>query len=313
MQFIMLCGPSGSGKSTWAQHWATSEPRPNKVNIISSDAIREELYGDASIQRNHAKVFAIMLERTKRALDKKETVIYDATNLNEKRRIALLNELKEYECPKICAVFITDPVICANRQELRSRKVSKEVIWKQVKQFQPPHNSEGWTDIYFYITKRKEFNVNKFLNLANDFDQHNPHHKLTLAEHCYRAFKHAAENNCGQMVRDAASWHDIGKLLTQTFDDDKIAHYYSHENVSAYYYLLINAEDFSDDVFLTMGLRELYDMRIAHEHRLNVAWLIAHHMDFFKSSEYLNKVKKRVDPMLWERLNWLHECDLAAH
>ena len=115
------------------------------------------------------------------------------------------------------------------------------------------------------------------------------------------------------MVRDAASWHDIGKLLTQTFDNDKIAHYYSHENVSAYYYLLINAEDFSDDVFLTMGLRELYDMRVAHEHRLNVAWLITHHMDFFKSSEYLNKVKKRVDPMLWERLNWLHECDLAAH
>lgn len=313
MQFIMLCGISGSGKSTWAYHWATSEPRPNKVNIISSDAIREELYGDASIQRNHAKVFSLMLERTKRALDKKENVIYDATNLNEKRRIALLNELKDYECPKICAIFITDPAVCADRQEYRERQVPNEVIWKQVKQFQPPHKSEGWTDIYFYITKCKGFNVNKFLDLAKDFDQHNPHHKLTLADHCYKAFKHAAENNCGQMVRDAASWHDIGKLMTQTFDNNKVAHYYSHENVSAYYYLLLNAEDFSDDAFLTMGLRELYDTRVAHEYKLDVAWLIAHHMDFFKSKEYLDKVKKRVDPLLWERLNWLHECDLAAH
>lgn len=313
MKFIMLCGLSGSGKSAWAYHYATSEPHSTNVNIISSDAIREELYGDASIQRNHAKVFAIMLERTKRALDKKETVIYDATNLNEKRRIALLNELKEYNCPKGCVVFVTDPAVCADRQEYRERKVPNEVIWKQVKQFQPPHKSEGWDKIFIYVTGREGYNINKFLNLANNFDQHNPHHKLTLAEHCYQAFKYAAENNSGEIVRAAASWHDIGKLMTQTFDNNKVAHYYSHENVSAYYYLLFNASDFTENDLLSVSFNKVTNKESKCNFNLDVAWLIAHHMDFFKSSEYLNKVKKRVDPMLWERLNWLHECDLAAH
>lgn len=311
--FIMLCGISGSGKSTWAQHWATSEPRPSNVNIISSDAIREELYGDASIQRNHAKVFSLMLERTKRALDKKETVIYDATNLNEKRRIALLNELKGYNCPKACVVFITDPAVCADRQEYRERKVSNEVIWKQVKQFQPPHKNEGWDRIFIYVTGREGYNVNKFLNLANDFDQHNPHHKLTLAKHCNKAYKYAAENNCGEIVRIAALWHDIGKLMTQTFDNNKVAHYYSHENVSAYYYLLFNASNFTENDLFSVSLNAITDKESECNFNLDIAWLIAHHMDFFKSNEYLEKVKKRVDPMLWERLNWLHECDLMAH
>ena len=313
MQFIMLCGISGVGKSTWAYHYTNSEPRPNKINIISSDAIRGELYGDESIQRNHAKVFSLMLQRTKRALDKKESVIYDATNLNEKRRIALLNELKEYNCPKACVMFITDPAVCADRQEYRERKVSNEVIWKQVKQFQPPHKSEGWDRIFIYVTGREGYNINKFLNLANGFDQHNPHHKFTLEEHCYRAFKYAAENNFGEIVRAAAGWHDIGKLMTQTFDDNKVAHYYSHENVSAYYYLLFNADNFTENNLFSVSLNTITSVEAAHNFNLDVAWLIAHHMDFFKSKEYLDKVKKRVDPLLWVRLNWLHECDLAAH
>lgn len=313
MQFIMLCGIAGSGKTTWAQQWAASEPRPTNVNIISSDAIRKEIYGDENDQRNPAKVFSIMLQRTKKALDNKETVIYDATNLNEKRRIALLNELKGYKCSKDCVIFITDPVVCADRQEYRERQVPNEVIWKQVKQFQPPHKSEGWDKIFIYVTGREGYNVNEFLNLANGFDQHNPHHKLTLEEHCYRAFKYAAENNFGEIVRIAASWHDIGKLMTQTFDNNKVAHYYSHENVSAYYYLLFNASDFTENNLFSVSLNTITSEEAAHNFNLDIAWLIAHHMDFFKSSEYLEKVKKRVDPLLWKRLNWLHECDLAAH
>ena len=33
-------------------------------------------------------------------------------------------------------------------------------------------------------------------------------------------------------------YHDLGKPYSRTFDDDKIAHYYSHANVGAYLYLL---------------------------------------------------------------------------
>lgn len=314
MQFIMLCGISGAGKSSWAHHYANSEPRPNKVNIISSDAIRGELYGDESIQRNHAKVFSLMLQRARRALDKKESVIYDATNLNEKRRIALLNELRGYNCPKACVLFLNDPAICLKRQEMRERKVPAEVIWKQVKQFQPPHKSEGWDEI-FIIKSEEEgfFNTMGLFTLARDFDQHNPHHSLNLEDHLYEAALHAKENGMGDIVCNAALYHDIGKLMTQTFDDNKVAHYYSHENVSAYYYLLLNMEEFTEDDLWSMDADGTNSKRDFRNFRLDISWLIAHHMDFFKDEKYLEKLKKRVDPNLWYKLVCLHECDLAAH
>ena len=87
--FIMLVGLPGSGKSTYANTFRSqllSEINDERVVIISSDAIRKELYGDESIQTDPARVFSLMEERTLDELDKGSVVLYDATNINRKNR-----------------------------------------------------------------------------------------------------------------------------------------------------------------------------------------------------------------------------------
>lgn len=309
MFFQMLVGLSGSGKTTYAHYMKNTFLEP--VEIVSSDSIREELYGDESIQGDANKVFRIMLTRTKQYLGNGISVIYDATNLSDRRRMNLLKELKKYDCAKLCHVLIVDPRMCSDNQKLRERHVSDEVIYRQVQQFRPPHISEGWDGITMdvYEPEDEEEYLTYFIEKARDFDQHNPHHSLNLNDHLLRASNFARRYGDAKVFA-AAAWHDFGKLMTQTFDNDKVAHYYSHENVSAYYYLLFEASSIN-----------LYDVSAVYadesnNHRydyLDVAWLIAHHMDFFKDEKYLKKIKERIGVEMFDKLRMLHECDERAH
>ena len=77
--FYMYIGLPGSGKSTIAA-------AQKGETIISSDAIRGELYGDENIFGKRDEVFGLMLRRTREALLRGETVCYDATNLARGRK-----------------------------------------------------------------------------------------------------------------------------------------------------------------------------------------------------------------------------------
>ena len=57
---VILVGPPGCGKSTYGKKYA--EEHANTI-VLSSDQIREELYGDASIQDDPARVFTLMQSR----------------------------------------------------------------------------------------------------------------------------------------------------------------------------------------------------------------------------------------------------------
>ena len=54
-RFVMLVGPAGSGKSTVAKEMLSKD---NFV-IVSSDSVREELFGDESIQGDPSHIFNI--------------------------------------------------------------------------------------------------------------------------------------------------------------------------------------------------------------------------------------------------------------
>jgi CRISPR/Cas system-associated endonuclease Cas3-HD len=65
-------------------------------------------------------------------------------------------------------------------------------------------------------------------------------------------------------------FHDIGKLTTRYFDSDRIAHYYNHENVGAYIFILcviynpnkyILTDIYKDDVLLRNAFIVNYHMR----------------------------------------------------
>ena len=309
MFFQMLVGLSGSGKTTYAHYMKNLFMEP--VEIVSSDSIREELYGDESIQGDANKVFRIMLARTKQYLGEGKSVIYDATNLSDRRRINLLKELKGYDCAKLCHVLIVDPRMCSENQKLRSRMVSDEVIYRQVQQFRPPHISEGWDGITMdvYVPEDESVYLDYFIKRMTAFDQHNPHHSLSLNAHCLKAFNES-KKFYDDKISAAAMWHDFGKLMTQTFDDRRVAHYYSHENVSAYYYLLFEAESITLCDVSAVYADESNDDRYRY---LDVAWLISHHMDFYKDEKYLEKIRSRIGDEMFTKLRKLHECDERAH
>ena len=87
-----LIGLPGSGKSTFAKKIA----KDNFAVILSSDNIRKELFGYEN-QDNNGKVFEVMNNRAIELLENNIDVVYDATNLNEKKRRTIISRAKNVE------------------------------------------------------------------------------------------------------------------------------------------------------------------------------------------------------------------------
>ncbi len=81
--FYMMVGLPGSGKSFFAEY-------VYNAIVHSSDAIRAELLGDEGDQSQQNMVFTTLHERVLRDLADGKDVVYDATNINYKRRINFL-------------------------------------------------------------------------------------------------------------------------------------------------------------------------------------------------------------------------------
>lgn len=137
----LMCGLPASGKSTIAIELATIY---NAI-IISSDKIREELYGDENIQGNGKEVFNLVNKRTREALEKGVNVIYDATNIKAKGRKQLI---KMFNVPTECYYMKTPLEVCRKRNAERERHVPEEVIERMYKNFEEPRIEEGFTRIY---------------------------------------------------------------------------------------------------------------------------------------------------------------------
>ncbi len=89
----MLChfliGIPASGKSTFAQLLAQT----GDYQIISTDAIRQQLYGDEKIQGNWLEIEAEMLKQMQEAIALHRGIIYDATNIKRAWRLDLLEKI----------------------------------------------------------------------------------------------------------------------------------------------------------------------------------------------------------------------------
>lgn len=146
--FYMLVGPAGSGKSTVARELGLLKWQNGVIH--SSDKLREELWGDASIQYRSDIVFDVMNYRVKRDFAAGKDVIYDATNLSRHNRALMLRALKAIpgEHYYICLVMNTTESICISRDLMRERSVGEEVIKRQFNIFEAPFMSEGWDDIH---------------------------------------------------------------------------------------------------------------------------------------------------------------------
>ena len=304
VRLIVMCGLSGSGKSTVAKELAAKY----NATIFSSDALREELFGDVNEQKHNQELFAELHRRIKECLRHGKSAIYDACNLNYKKRMAFLAELKNIQCSRICVLVATPYEECLKRNAARDRKVPEYVIERQYRQFDVPcQYYEGWgrVDVVFPEGLKRRRAID-FLDSVNNFSQDNPHHALTLGGHCnatweYLWDKYGELNRRSAVLMRAGALHDCGKCFTKTFTNSKgeptdVAHYYNHEHTGSYDSLFYGPE----------------------EQALDVAVLIRWHMMPYvwekdNNGKLHSKYRRLWGEWLYEDIMRLHEADKAAH
>ena len=282
---ILLCGIPGSGKTTYAEKYI--KEHPNTVHL-SSDKIRAELWGNEATQGDNNEVFSLMQSRAIEALNNGQSVVYDATNVTRKDRACIISMCPKFA--KIEAHVIFTPIeTCIKRDAARKRTVGKAVIDKMLKRFQPVWYDEGIDEIK--IVRPNGFDISAYGNKIMDdmlIPHDNPHHTLSIHDHCAKAEDIAINRNMGDDIRIAALIHDIGKPYVKAFVNSKgektdIAHFYSHDSVGSWI---------------------AYGVSNAH-----IAWLVGNHMGPFLNTKYYNKLPV----YLKKQIDLLHECDLEAH
>ena len=128
----------------------------------------------------------------------------------------------------------------------------------------------------------------------------NSHHTFSCGIHCFEAELYIKNKYPNEVdLQMAARFHDVCKYKCKVFHNAKgepteEAHYYNHENVSAY--------DFIVHYFL------MPPKRVIH-----IANLIANHMVFYAGEQAMEKRRKLYGEKFWLDLKKIHEADVAAH
>lgn len=279
---------------------------PN-ILVVSSDAIRKELYGSEEDQSHNQEVFNEVFKRTRAALADDLHVIVDSTNLSRKRRIAFLKQFKD--CEKRATVFAIPVEVCCERNNSRERTVPQYVMDRMYRSFEPPHWVEGFNSISI-ISYDSLVRIDDVLAENARCDHDNPHHKLSCGMHCYAAADYIETkygdcedvfiNDNYSVLYFSAKYHDVSKYKVKVFHNMKgeptiDAHYYFHQNVSAYDFLA-HFKGFTPT-----------------EELILIANLISNHMAFFEGAAAIDKKKKLYGKEFWKLLEIVHEADLAAH
>ena len=289
---VVTVGLPSSGKTSWVDDFI-GENQGKAIDVISSDKIREEVFNDIEDQNHNSEVFDLMKRRTKESLSQGHIAIYEATNISSKRRRALLKELKKYYDKAICLFKYKRLIACQIDNEKRDREVPSDVIDRMYRNFEIPHKNEGFDEIIvdfdektnLYLSNKSKGGIGFLkdellaietyddykrllcqlgLNQCVDMPQDSKWHTLSLSKHmyfCFRAIREYYWHDINLVI--ASMLHDISKPKVRTEDkDQKYAHYYGHENASAYDVI---------DILLRY-------VRIDIEDILEIAWLIGNHM-----------------------------------
>lgn len=305
---ILPIGLPASGKSYWCDEQKAQNP---DTIVVSSDAIRQEIYNDVNDQTHNKEVFSIMFERTVKALADGGTVVYDATNLNRKRRIALINNIrakvKNLEVHYIVFAVPYEQILINNAK--RERHVPEEVIERMYHNFDVPLPHESCNYIRIVNWCEAVPPIEDLLQRNIETPHNNINHSLSCGNHCLATQEYIKNctkhygiyQNERRILSLAARYHDVSKYKVKTFtrfngEPDTNAHYYNHEKVSAYDFLA----HYTDDTLLP------YE-------KIMVAALIDRHMIFYNKDINLTKLPNKYGGRFCKLLNYLHDADKAAH
>lgn len=297
---FMMCGLQASGKSTYACKLSEEYD----ATVFSSDALRIEMFGDVNEQSRNEELFQELRKRIKECLKSGRNAVFDATNTSSKRRRAFLQELNKIDCEKRCVIMATPYEQCIINNASRDRIVPEHVMDRTYKNWDTPYWFEGWDDIevVYWKDTKNSMGIFEWLDSSTEYSQDNPHHTLTLGQHCLKTGYELIDEDLSSGLMRAGFIHDCGKPYTKTFTNTKgevteVAHYYCHENVGAYNALF-------------------YDCGIVNP--LVVSVLVNLHMKPYvwekdNNEKLHNKYRRLWGAVIYDCVMKLHEADKASH
>jgi len=146
-RLIILIGLPASGKSTLAKKIVTKYPQ---CQLISTDAIRAQLFGDEAIQGPWLQVWQQVQQQFHKAVSQKYVAIYDATNAQRRGRRQVIDLARETGFSHITGLWLDKSLkLCLERNKVRQRHVPEEVIMKMYRQLTdaPPSCEEGLDEL----------------------------------------------------------------------------------------------------------------------------------------------------------------------
>lgn len=169
----VLIGTPGSGKSTFAKLLSNL----GNYEIISTDNIRAELYGDPAIQGEWQTIETTVINRICTIFRLGKSVIYDATNYKRCFRMDFLRktdtQLAEWKLtpPDWIGWYLQTPLLtCMKWNEQRQRQVPAEIIESMYNILQdfPPVIGEGFATVNKIDVTAPEFSPHQVTKLIAD-------------------------------------------------------------------------------------------------------------------------------------------------
>lgn len=163
-KLILLIGIPGSGKSTLARQLLLE---CQKRCLVSTDAIRAQLFGDEAIQGPWLLIQRELQRQLQQSIwqisqGKFQAAIYDATNAARQQRREAIELCREIGFTQITGLWLDIPVwLCLARNRRRDRQVPDEVIFAMHRQLRdtPPSLTDGLDCLIRYYPGRSSTEI----------------------------------------------------------------------------------------------------------------------------------------------------------
>lgn len=147
----LLIGPPGSGKTTLAHQLAPLLKGENGEPgvVLSTDAIREELFGDAAVQGPWDEIRALLLQRLHASVDAGTPVVIDATHARRPWRLLYTQQLQLSRTVEWIGWWLTTPLEQCRAWALQRERPVPEAVIEEFhasinNRFFKPERAEGF-------------------------------------------------------------------------------------------------------------------------------------------------------------------------